>query len=152
MAARKLDTLTLGAYTARIYRDATHDEFVVKFDRNGVYLGEAANYYTSDKPDAYGTAVSELRRHQGRAFLHGVELKQLDDGHTLVTYTEAEVAARFDVSCCATDLVRLAKHLHDVAALHRNRAQAGQGAAVDGDPVERARHAALAAAIIESMQ
>lgn len=61
MAMRKIDEVSKGKYTAKVYRDAEWQEYRVKFYINGVHLTEA-DYHTDTKEDAVNTAVYEVAR------------------------------------------------------------------------------------------
>lgn len=52
---RLLETLTHENRSAKIYRDMAWDEYRVKFFEFGAYCAEA-DYFTTDKVDAFGTA------------------------------------------------------------------------------------------------
>ena len=52
---RKVDTITSGQYTAKIYRDVEWDEYRVTFSINNIKHPDA-DYHTPDIDDARGTA------------------------------------------------------------------------------------------------
>lgn len=56
-----LDWDGTGKFAARIVRDSETREYVVMFYKNDVHY-EPADYYTTDKKDALGTAFLELER------------------------------------------------------------------------------------------
>lgn len=55
---RLVNTTVLGDCSAKIYKN--EDEYIVKFYKNGVCLGDECAYYTNDLQDAVGTANAEL--------------------------------------------------------------------------------------------
>lgn len=52
-------------YTARILHDSEWSEYVVKFYRHGIDMGEQVTYHTDDYDDACATAKVELERMGG---------------------------------------------------------------------------------------
>lgn len=67
MSLRKIETRQSenGHYTARIYRDAEAEEYVVKFALGTKALVDA-DYFTDDLADARGTADFEIERYHDR--------------------------------------------------------------------------------------
>lgn len=61
---RKLKELKLGSCSAKIYRNAEWEEYVVKFSPPPKRLAKESDgaYHTDDKNDALATAEHELRR------------------------------------------------------------------------------------------
>lgn len=140
MAARKIDAITIGNTTARIYRDAALDEFIVKFDQNGAHMREA-DYHTGTRSDAYATAVEALRRAAGLPHVPEVHVgRRLH--YTTVSYQEGAVLMVFSTKTGKPS------ELRDIAELYLNDArQVPEQAPMF---LERARCASLAAAVLES--
>jgi len=61
MALRKIAAIKHGANEARVFRESSDGEFIVKFYRAGKHY-EPADYFTDDRGDAEGTARNELER------------------------------------------------------------------------------------------
>ena len=58
---RKVDTITSGRYTAKIYRDVEWDEYRVSFYADNIKHPDA-DYHTDDIDDARGTAKHMIAR------------------------------------------------------------------------------------------
>ena len=63
MARRKIDAVSQGRFTATVYRDSDWNEYVVRFG----WLTSNADYFTTDRQDAFSTAAAEVFRAERNA-------------------------------------------------------------------------------------
>lgn len=153
--ARKLTHLTIGNASARIYWNAQDEEYIVKFD-NGSAHKKDADYHTSDRADAFGTALQELRRmvcriERREEFPHGIQVETPEPGRRRITYIEGHgIEQRYTVQLQGTDTPAvLARLLEEVAAYHLHTVKKPQTDTDIPHAIERARCARLAAAFLE---
>lgn len=151
MANRKLDTVQIGAFTARVYFNAEHAEYVVKFDVNGNHR-PSADYHTDSKQDAYATAVCELRS-MSKVGCLGLDIEHTEDGTSRLVYIEGVgKETRFYAPEKGQDAKAMMRHLRGVAKLALADARRGEPCPPTEGYEERARRALMAVALLESQQ
>jgi hypothetical protein len=81
---RLIKVHTLGAHTAKVYKDNEWGEHRVKFYKNGKHLGEGPEYHTDDVQDAHDTAKAALKKYN----------ESIDEGHSIKQLAQAADAHR----------------------------------------------------------
>jgi hypothetical protein len=66
MMMRLIKCVEGAEYTAKVYRNYHWDEYVVKYYKNGKYMGEGPTYYTDAKDDALHTASYQVMRYESK--------------------------------------------------------------------------------------